>query len=149
MKAEKYKPMLCPVCGEFYFTDLSKEELNSDIIQCHHCGWKYDLCQAENHDLKNDDGYSINELKIIYETLVKENPDYDYLQDTYIETPHQCPVCGKHTFSDRNSQEICPVCGWQDDALMESEPDKWAGNANDLCLADFKARYLLSLKTKS
>jgi len=27
---------------------------------------------------------------------------------------HICPVCGKYMFSERNSGEVCPVCGWKD-----------------------------------
>lgn len=48
-KEKQIKPMLCPVCGEFYFSELDENELKfgrkpSDVY-CHKCGWHYDLEQ--------------------------------------------------------------------------------------------------------
>jgi hypothetical protein len=52
-----------------------------------------------------------------------------------------CPVCGKHLFTSESSFDIYPFCGWEDDALMEDQLDKWDGCSNNLCLNKFRARY--------
>lgn len=38
----------------------------------------------------------------------------------------------KH-FRKNGSYEICTVCFWEDDAVMNANPDYWGG-ANDVCL---------------
>ena len=58
----------------------------------------------------------------------------------YIKQPHMCPVCGKYEFPDRDSYDICPFCGWEDDALQEDEPD-YEGGANDPSLNQYRAAY--------
>lgn len=144
-----FKPSICPVCGKYTFvddTDLEKsdpEYAGKEDDYCIKCGWKYDRMQLENHDLKIGlNSLSVNECIKEYEAKVLANPDYDYLEDCNQPEPHLCPVCGEYTFPDKGSFDVCPVCGWEDDELMELEPDKWAGCANDLCLNDYKKRYL-------
>ncbi len=56
--------------------------------------------------------------------------------------PEKCPVCGRYTFTEAGNYDICPVCGWETDILMENEPDDWDGCANDLCLNKYRNRYL-------
>ena len=73
---------------------------------------------------------------------ISKDPNFDYMEDAYARQKHTCPVCGEHTFSDTGSFEICPQCGWIDDPLMEEQPDKWAGCSNELCLTDYKQRYI-------
>ena len=143
MKDTIYQPMECPVCGKFYFSELQEGE-DISHLQCSKCGWIYDYEQAVNRDQKSGrNAQSVNEYVQWYQNKLAENPEYDYSDEHRPpKKAHQCPVCGKHMFKERDSFDICPVCGWVDDGLMEDEPDHWAGSSNDLCLIDFRKRYL-------
>ncbi len=164
-KKEQYKPMLCPVCEDFYFSELREDSedlgyftllttqlgISDDIHQCSRCGWLYDSEQHENPDMKNGENeLSLNEYRKWYKGKLLENPDYDYSDENCpTQTPHKCPVCGKHEFSDEATFDICPFCGWEDDPVMNDNP-QYDGGANDLCLNEYKKRYeSLMLKHKN
>ena len=51
-----------------------------------------------------------------------------------------CPVCGKHRFTGYGSFDICKFCGWEDDDLMEDNPD-YSRGTNDLSLNDYRKEY--------
>ena len=100
---KRFKPMICPVCGVIYFSkpleyfkELEMEMYNSGNAICQHCGWIYDLFQAENPDLKEGfNEMSVNEYKEWFENKIKENPKCDYSEEHRSEpTPHKYPVCG-------------------------------------------------------
>lgn len=142
MNKSDYKPMVCPVCSDFYFSDLTEEDRLGDPFQCSQCGWIYSLKQVEEPNWEDPNvNYSLNEYRERYRQKKMNDPSYNYSEDTYDAVPHLCPVCGKTSFPDHASFEVCPVCGWEDDPVMEEEPNDWAGSANDLCLNDYRKRY--------
>ena len=53
---------------------------------------------------------------------------------------HPCPCCGGFRFSGVNSYEICPVCGWEDDRVQESDPN-YRGGANACSLNEARIAF--------
>lgn len=51
-----------------------------------------------------------------------------------------CPCCGKHSFNEAGTYEICPVCGWEDDPKQRRD-EALAGGANELSLREAKAAW--------
>lgn len=111
---KQIKPMLCPVCGEFYFPKLFDYEIEfgetPNDVQCFHCGWYYDLEQLADPDLENQsNAMSFNQYKAWYQDKLKENPKYDYSEEHCPPpAPHMCPVCGEYEFPEESSYDICP-----------------------------------------
>jgi hypothetical protein len=56
-----------------------------------------------------------------------------------------CACCGFPTLPDSSIFEICPLCGWQDDALQNGDPN-YSGGANELSLNDYREKWLESHK---
>ena len=145
---KQFKSMECPVCHKFYFSELTEEDITYGLAQqCTQCGWNYEIEQVNDHDLVDlVNGMSLKEYKKKYQKLIAKDPGYNYLEANYTPIPHTCPVCGKHTFPEAGSFDICPECGWEDDGVMENSPSEFAGCANDLCLQDFRIRYQQEIK---
>lgn len=53
---------------------------------------------------------------------------------------HICPVCSKHSFRCVDSFEICPVCGWWNEAYCEDYPDD-GGAENTVSLNEARANF--------
>lgn len=59
---------------------------------------------------------------------------FDRKQVTNMSEKYTCHCCGyKSLDEDGGSYEICDVCFWEDDFVMNEEPDYWGG-ANGVCL---------------
>lgn len=132
--SKQIKPMLCPVCGKFYFTELSEIDIEQlhmtpNTTQCNICGRVYDLEQVENPDLENESNkMSLNQYKKWYKEKIDKNPKWEYFQE-FIGNPesHKCPVCGEYEFKDALTHDICPICGWEDDGMEINPYDEKGG----------------------
>ncbi|MCD8065760.1 MAG: hypothetical protein LUE15_01065 [Oscillospiraceae bacterium] len=60
---------------------------------------------------------------------------------------HKCPVCGQYEFPEEGSYAVCEVCGWEDDAVQEDDPD-YAGGANPISLNQFRKEWSEEMSSK-
>lgn len=169
---EKIKfPFKCPVCGKEEFENLdwlTKETHDDNVevyeidsvtgekikiidpikiycVHCSYCGWMYDLKQVIDYNtIGNRNNKTINELKHEYQNKLKENPKYNYDEETSKPVLHKCPICGEYEFKDECSYDICPICGWEDDGTEEANFDDYsdanATNINNAKKAFFNKR---------
>lgn len=54
----------------------------------------------------------------------------------------ECPACGKYEFPEKDSYDICPVCGWEDDGLQDDDHN-YAGGANSLSVNEARLEFFL------
>lgn len=52
---------------------------------------------------------------------VKINPDYFFCDELYpnIHVSHKCQICVEYEFTDESSYDICPICGWEDEDILD------------------------------
>lgn len=54
----------------------------------------------------------------------------------------KCPVCGKYEFPEKDSFNICPICGWEDDGV-QNDDHNCAGGANSLSVNEARIEFFL------
>lgn len=56
---------------------------------------------------------------------------------------YTCPCCGFKTLNEEASgtYDICDVCFWEDDIVMNENPDYWGG-ANEVCLRQAQRNFV-------
>jgi len=147
-KGRRFKKMTCPVCNGFNFTgpdelDLENPDYSIDDSVCYRCGWEYDLDQVDNPDLKNDrHEMSLNEYKEWYQNKIKEDPNWDWLEENQPDPePHLCPICGKTMFADRYCCDICEFCGWEDDICNPDDPNEESGANRGMTVSQAREQY--------
>jgi hypothetical protein len=56
-----------------------------------------------------------------------------------------CPCCNAPVISEPGGLEICPTCGWEDDAAQSANPER-DGGANELSLQQHRGQWRLRKK---
>lgn len=157
-------PFKCPVCGKSEFEDVDYLlEEDKDVkaytidpstgekrlldaievaeVHCEFCGWTYDLKQVLNYDVVGDrNDKTVNEQKKEYQNKIQENPDYSFDKETAKPKPHICPICGEFQFSNIDSYDVCPVCGWIDDGI-DTSPFTDYSEVNVISIKDAKEEF--------
>jgi len=123
------RPHLCPVCGQFMFSDSNHFEI------CPVCD-----CQADI--VPEDGGYwnrlRLNLFKAQWQQKQKEqNPVFEQDEE---EGSIKCPICGQFEFVGPGTYDICEVCGWENDGVQYDDHD-YDGGANWLSINRARENY--------
>lgn len=95
-------------------TDEQSDTLCNELL-----GMECDALEADSDELE-----LINEIQDI---IFDEIPEYNDAEIAPAPKSHICPVCREFEFECKGSDDICEVCGWQDDILQELNPDEECG----------------------
>ena len=57
-------------------------------------------------------------------------------------------ICCELGYVDDGGDDICTVCGWQDDDIQNDDPD-FAGGANELSLNEYRRKFKEKRKINS
>ncbi|WP_010249970.1 glycosyltransferase [Acetivibrio cellulolyticus] len=69
-------------------------------------------------------------------------PLRNYLREESVSKKYMCPCCGYKTFvNDRDDEEICKICFWQNDIDQVINPN-YDGGANEVSLSQARKNYL-------
>lgn len=99
----------------------------------HWTGW-VDVYETD-YDNADDEvkGHSICVMRDDNKNVIVYHNNIKWIRILSEQQMHFCPVCNEFVFHISNSLDICPVCGWKDDAKQEKCPDSTNG-ANQMSL---------------
>ena len=127
--------------------DLLTEQLKRDYLDfadlmgfnADSAGWDFPFNEEfKNVDIELDnqvvDRYFDLNLRNVYIDMRKSmGQALEAFHKTMGELNYICPCCGMSYFEKNGSYEICPVCGWENDRVQNSDPT-FRGGANKDCL---------------
>jgi len=57
-----------------------------------------------------------------------------------VELMFNCPVCGEYAFDHDGDNDVCNICGWENDKLQNNKPD-YRGGANPDSLNEYRSEW--------
>ena len=113
-----YTKYISKLAGISYFIENGKININSRVLSSIACT-----------------GLSV------FRFLIPE-PLRNYLSEESVSRKYTCPCCGYKTFvNDRDAEEICKICYWQNDIDQVINPN-YDGGANEVSLSQARKNYL-------
>ena len=58
-------------------------------------------------------------------------------------TKFACPICGHLTIDARYDWDICPICFWEDDTLVDGDKDATSSANGGMLVSEAQTNYIL------